>query len=86
MQQNRCSGKLCFLLGSCQGVIWKTVGATESVLYGRLKREGTVGRKLPFRKDLSAEAEKSPLLVAVDRERLVKTQQAGKLSACCGDL
>jgi hypothetical protein len=33
------------------------------------------------------EAEDSPLLQAVVRERLVKTQQAGKrLSGCCGDL
>jgi hypothetical protein len=33
------------------------------------------------------EAEESALLEAVDRERLLKTQQAGKrLSGCCGDL
>jgi hypothetical protein len=33
------------------------------------------------------EAEESPLLEAVARERLVKRQQAGKrLSACAGDL
>jgi hypothetical protein len=32
----------------------------------------------PFRKNLSAEVEESPLLEAVIRERLVKTQQAGK--------
>jgi hypothetical protein len=33
------------------------------------------------------EAEESPLLEAVARERLVKTQQAGRrLSGCCGDL
>jgi hypothetical protein len=31
---------------------------------------------------LSAEAEESPLLQAVTRERLVKTQQAGKGLAC----
>jgi hypothetical protein len=32
------------------------------------------------------EAEESPLLEAVARERLVKTQQAGKrLSGCCCD-
>jgi hypothetical protein len=36
------------------------------------------GREPPFREDLSAEAEESPLLVAVTRERLVKTEQAGK--------
>jgi hypothetical protein len=33
------------------------------------------------------EAEESPLLETVDRERLMKAQQAGKrLSGCCGDL
>jgi hypothetical protein len=32
----------------------------------------------PFREDFSAEAEKSPLLEAVTRERLVKAKQAGK--------
>jgi hypothetical protein len=32
-------------------------------------------------------AEESPLLEAIPRERLVKTQQAGKkLSVCCGNL
>jgi hypothetical protein len=33
------------------------------------------------------EAEESPLLEAVAREWLMKTQQAGKrLNGCCGDL
>jgi hypothetical protein len=33
------------------------------------------------------EAEESPLLEAVARERLLKTQQAGeRLSGCCDDL
>jgi hypothetical protein len=32
----------------------------------------------PFRQDLSAEDEESPLLEAITRERLLKTQQAGK--------
>jgi hypothetical protein len=31
---------------------------------------------------LSAEAEESPLLEAITREKLVKTQQAGKHLAC----
>jgi hypothetical protein len=35
----------------------------------------------PFGQDLSAEAEESPLLEAVTRERLVKTPQAGKALA-----
>jgi hypothetical protein len=55
-----------------------TIGATRSVLYGSLLRKVTVGRKLPFRLDLSVEAEESPLLEAVTREQLLKTQQAGK--------
>jgi hypothetical protein len=44
----------------------------------KTEKKGTVGREPLFRKDLSAEAEDSPLLAAVTRERLVKTQEAGK--------
>jgi hypothetical protein len=33
-----------------------------------------VGREPPFREDLSAEAEESPVLEAVTREQLVKTE------------
>jgi hypothetical protein len=44
------------------------------------------GREITFRGNLSTEAEESLLLEAVTREALVKTQQAGKLSGCCGDL
>jgi hypothetical protein len=40
-----------------------------------------VRREPPFKEDLSAEAEESPLLEAVTRERLMKTQQAGKYLA-----
>jgi hypothetical protein len=36
----------------------------------------------PFREDLSADAEEYPLLEAVTRQRLVKTQQAGRDLAC----
>jgi hypothetical protein len=33
------------------------------------------------------ETEESPLFEAIDREQLVKTQEAGnRLSRCCGDL
>jgi hypothetical protein len=39
------------------------------------------GREPPLRKDLSAEAEEFPLLEAVIREGLVKTQQARKCLA-----
>jgi hypothetical protein len=36
---------------------------------------------------VTTEAEESPLLEAVAKEQLLKTQQAGKmLSGCCGDL
>jgi hypothetical protein len=54
-------------------------------LYGRLWRKRTVGREPPFREDLSAEAEESPLLEAVTRERLVKTVGWKRFSGCCGD-
>jgi hypothetical protein len=43
-------------------------------------------RESPLREDLSAEAEESQLLETVTNERLVKTQQVGKFSVCCGDL
>jgi hypothetical protein len=78
MWQYKYCWKRCFLLGPCKGVIRKITGATESVLYRSLWRKEAVGREPPFRKDLSAEAEGFPLLEAVARERLVKTQQAGK--------
>jgi hypothetical protein len=39
----------------------------------------SVGWEPPFRENLSAEAEESPLLEVVTREHLVKTQQAGKI-------
>jgi hypothetical protein len=35
-------------------------------------------REQPFREDLSVAGEESPLLEAIVRERLVKTQQSGK--------
>jgi hypothetical protein len=38
----------------------------------------SVGREPPFRNDLNEEAEESPLLGAITRERLVNTQQVGK--------
>jgi hypothetical protein len=47
-----------------------------------LEQELAVGKEPPFREDLSAEGEESPLLETVTRERLVKTQQAGKDLAC----
>jgi hypothetical protein len=40
------------------------------------------GRESLFKEDLNAEAEESPLLEAVTRERLVKTQEAGKDLEC----
>jgi hypothetical protein len=42
----------------------------------------TVVRGPPFRENLRAEAEGCPLLEAVIRKQLVKTQQAGKDLAC----
>jgi hypothetical protein len=45
-------------------------------------KKQTAGREPPFREDLSMEAEESPLLETVTRERLVKTWQAGKNFTC----
>jgi hypothetical protein len=52
--------------------------ATKSVLCGSLWRNESAGREPPFRVDVSAEAEEFPLLEAVTKERLVKTQKIGK--------
>jgi hypothetical protein len=57
--------------------MWKTAGATKSVLYGNLCRKKTIGREPPFREDLSLEAEESPFLEGVTREQLLKTQHPG---------
>jgi hypothetical protein len=81
MQRWRYCLKRRFLLGPCKGVILKTVGTTESVLYGSLWSKDAVVRWSPFR-DLNAQTEESPLLEAVTRERMVKTHQAGKDLAC----
>jgi hypothetical protein len=43
-----------------------------------LRRKWSVSREPSFREGFSAEDEESPLLEAVVRERLVKTQQARK--------
>jgi hypothetical protein len=66
--------ELCFLCGPCRDVTTEEVRSLVS--------EKSVRRELPFREDLSAEAEESPLLEAVTRERLVKTQQAVKDLSC----
>jgi hypothetical protein len=63
--------------------------AVSRALQGNSRREryrSVVGYS-PDSNDVSTDAEESPLLRAVARERMFKTQQAGKrLSACCGDL
>jgi hypothetical protein len=57
-------------------VIRKTIGVIQLIV-----------NQSPASKAVSTEAEKPPLLEAVVRERLMKTQQAGKrLSGCCGNL
>jgi hypothetical protein len=44
------------------------------------------GGQPPFREDLSTRDEKQPLLEAVTRKRLVKTQHAGKDLACAVEI
>jgi hypothetical protein len=65
------SWKKYFLLGPCKGVI----------------REGNLGNRVSsvqqhLKRGLERGTEESPLLEAVSRERLVKTQQAGKDLEC----
>jgi hypothetical protein len=62
-------------------VIRKTIKVTQLVGSCQLRAEFFCQDKL------SAEAEESPLLEEVSRERLMKTQNSGKrLSGCYGDL
>jgi hypothetical protein len=69
--------KRCFLLGPCKGVIRRTIEARIVQLEESRRSKRTGAR----------EAEEYTLLEAVVRERLVKTQQAGKgLRGCCGNL
>jgi hypothetical protein len=58
------------------------LGHSSQFCTGGYEEKISVGREPPFRENLSAEAEESPLLEAVTRERLVKTQQAGRDLAC----
>jgi hypothetical protein len=65
-----------FLRGPCRVVILKTIGATEWVVSSVEFCTGGCEERIWAR-----EAEDSQLLEAVIRERLVKTQQAGKCLA-----
>jgi hypothetical protein len=58
--------KTCFLRGPCRGSILKTIGVTEFCTAVYEKRTW------------ACEAEKSPLLEAVTRKRLVKTLKTGE--------
>jgi hypothetical protein len=49
---------------------------------GVCEEKSQFGREPPFREDLSMEAEESPWLEAVTRERLMKTQKARKDLVC----
>jgi hypothetical protein len=76
----RYSWKRCFLV-PCKRAIRKRWGNRANSVRVTVKKRGSwkrVEREPPFREDLSAEAEESPLRETVPRERLVKTQQAGK--------
>jgi hypothetical protein len=64
----------------------QTFSVVKSVLYGNLRRILSIGRELRFSQDLSVETEESPLLEAVTRKWLVKTQQAGKDLACAVEI
>jgi hypothetical protein len=57
-----------------------TLGMASSVRETVKKRGSwkTVGKEPPFREDLNAEAEESPLRETIPRKRLAMTQQAGK--------
>jgi hypothetical protein len=60
-----------------------TVFSTRDVL--RFHKEDNFGNRVswePASNEVSAEAEESPLLESVTKERLVKTQQDGKDLAC----
>jgi hypothetical protein len=50
-----------------------SVGPSRDVITGTHLEVRTIVREPPFREDLSAEAEESPLLEAVIRKRLMNT-------------
>jgi hypothetical protein len=69
---------VCRLSRPCRGSYkadnWgKQVSSVREVV-----KKKSVGREPPVREGLNVEAEESPLLGAVTRERLVKLQQAAK--------
>jgi hypothetical protein len=53
---------------------------------GGYQEERSFGREPLFREDLSVEADESPLLEAVTRDRLVNTAGWNILNGYCGDL
>jgi hypothetical protein len=63
-------------------ILLETVFSSQSVQRGykqdNWKKNSSAGRELPFRDDLSPEAEEQPLLEAVTEQLLVKTMRDGK--------
>jgi hypothetical protein len=83
-QQSNCWRRR-FLSGPCN-VVMKKIGGTSSIegcqfswaVQGRLRRDIVTVEFTVDKRTWAREAEESPLLEAVAKERLVKTQQAGK--------
>jgi hypothetical protein len=72
MDTNTTIGERCFLCGPCREVITRKVGAMSSVEFCTGGCEDRTWAR---------EAEESPLLKAVARERLVNTRQTRKCLA-----
>jgi hypothetical protein len=80
--------RLCSLRGPYRGIILKTTGATQSDQLSSEKRwryssvHSSVSGYSPESKDASTEAEVSPLLRAVTKQRLMQTGE----DLACNDL
>jgi hypothetical protein len=85
--KNRCAtAEVLFEMGfnmvvRAKGLYGRQLGQPSQFCTGGCEEKGQVEKSwkgAAFREDLSAEVEESTLLKAVTRERLLKTQQAGK--------
>jgi hypothetical protein len=73
--------KWCFLLGRAKEFKARQLGQTSQFFTGVFGEKCQLGSSHHSEKTSEPEAEESPLLEAVTRERLMKTQQAAKYLA-----
>jgi predicted transcriptional regulator len=78
---------MVFSTSPCRVVIGRATGArVKRAVRESVKRRLSQCSSETAGNYVGAEAEETPLLEAVTRQQLVKTQQTEKLSVCCRDL